>query len=397
MYDSKGVFMTAQEPRQHGHPGRRLRFRRTGRLGLLAAVPVLSAAWSAPAMADPTAPVTCGTVVTSSITLHADLNCTGDGLIIGADGISVSLAGHSITGDGTGTGISSFQHGGLTVSNGTIAGFATGAGLIGLQQTVFDRVTIRDGVGVRATFTEDAKFTGVELYDSRVVVSGSRGTAFDHVIARNAPFLLSEANETSIVGGDLVDSRVDGFESDHVSIVDSELLRSPISYTSTSRDWLIQDNTIRDSAVGLQILNTSPRGRVIGNTFKGNGVGIWVRVGFLDELDGTVIADNTFVDNGAAGVLVDITDVIAQPTMTIGSNRFLHNGFEPSGRTDHLGGAVADGAHIASAAGSMITVADNLANGNAAYGIFAVPGTVVDGGGNKSNGDPLACLGVTCT
>ena len=80
----------------------------------------------------------------------------------------------------------------------------------------------------------------------------------------------------------------------------------------------------------------------------------------------------------------------------INSNRFTANGYRLAGRKDRLGRPVADGLHIAVTAEADVSVADNATRNNASYGIFADPGTVHDGGGNTSVGDPNGCLGVTC-
>src|SRR5689334_23912362 len=40
---------------------------------------------------------TCGSVITKDVTLRADLQCDKDGLIVGADGITINLNGHTIT------------------------------------------------------------------------------------------------------------------------------------------------------------------------------------------------------------------------------------------------------------------------------------------------------------
>ena len=44
--------------------------------------------------------VSCGDVITQDTTLDSDLvNCPGDGVVIGASGITLDLAGHTIDGD----------------------------------------------------------------------------------------------------------------------------------------------------------------------------------------------------------------------------------------------------------------------------------------------------------
>ncbi|OGF22639.1 hypothetical protein A2Y83_00385 [Candidatus Falkowbacteria bacterium RBG_13_39_14] len=45
----------------------------------------------------------CGDTVTSNYILNADLTCTGHGLVVGADGITINGGNHTITGDGGST------------------------------------------------------------------------------------------------------------------------------------------------------------------------------------------------------------------------------------------------------------------------------------------------------
>ncbi|RSN11752.1 hypothetical protein DMB42_14405 [Nonomuraea sp. WAC 01424] len=67
--------------------------------------------------------VACGDVLTTNTTLTADLTCPGDALTIGADNVDLDLNGHTITGSGTGKGLTLFSRVGATVRNGTIGGF----------------------------------------------------------------------------------------------------------------------------------------------------------------------------------------------------------------------------------------------------------------------------------
>src|SRR5919197_5142857 len=55
--------------------------------------------------ADPTTTTTttnpaCGQVVSGNVTLTSNLNCAGDGLIVGADHTVISLNGYSLSGPG---------------------------------------------------------------------------------------------------------------------------------------------------------------------------------------------------------------------------------------------------------------------------------------------------------
>jgi parallel beta-helix repeat protein len=75
---------------------------------------------------EPThAQVTCGDVITSNTLLTQDLTCTADGLRIGADGVTLDCAGHTIRGPGTtvGTGVSVAGVSGVTITGCHLAGF----------------------------------------------------------------------------------------------------------------------------------------------------------------------------------------------------------------------------------------------------------------------------------
>ena len=57
--------------------------------------------------------------------LHADVTCKGNGVIVGANDVTIDLNGHTLAGNKTGIGISMTTFPGTQVRNGTIKGFAT--------------------------------------------------------------------------------------------------------------------------------------------------------------------------------------------------------------------------------------------------------------------------------
>lgn len=113
-----------------------------------------------------TVSLTCGSTVTTSVTLANDLtNCPGRGLTIGAANVTVNLNGHTIDGQGSfyGVYVGSASD---TVENGTIHNFSIGVQLFG------------DGSkaeNLRISNVED----GLDVADSHHVVSGNTifGTA----------------------------------------------------------------------------------------------------------------------------------------------------------------------------------------------------------------------------
>jgi hypothetical protein len=76
-----------------------------------------------------TAITTCATTVTTNAALAGDLVCSGDGIVVGAPGITIDLKGHTIRGDGGTDDYGIDDTGGhdrVTVKNGTIRGFYDG-------------------------------------------------------------------------------------------------------------------------------------------------------------------------------------------------------------------------------------------------------------------------------
>ena len=69
----------------------------------------------------------CGTTITTDLTLNSDFTCSGNGITIGADGITLDCAGHSIIGSGTDlndyTGIYLFGRTGVTIKNCVVTKF----------------------------------------------------------------------------------------------------------------------------------------------------------------------------------------------------------------------------------------------------------------------------------
>jgi hypothetical protein len=106
----------------------------SSRFALVAvAVLGLCALAGAPAQAG-LAPISCGDTITSDTTLDADLiNCQSNGIIIGADDVTLDLNGHTIDGvrhptcdpssDFCGAGIGVAGHRGVVVKNGSIRQF----------------------------------------------------------------------------------------------------------------------------------------------------------------------------------------------------------------------------------------------------------------------------------
>ena len=118
---------------------------RVPRLALVAGLGLFVAVSGAEAANAPA--VTCGATLTTSTTLSADLvNCPGTALVVGADGITVDLAGHTISGTNAAgsEGIASDGHSKVRIVGGRITDFrVNGVGIRGGSGNVVRGVTVR--------------------------------------------------------------------------------------------------------------------------------------------------------------------------------------------------------------------------------------------------------------
>jgi Periplasmic copper-binding protein (NosD) len=339
----------------------------------------------------------CGSTLVASVTLSADLNCAGDAYTIGAPGITIDLAGFRIIGNGTGVAVRDSGQDNLTVAKGTISGFASGLSLSNVSGVSVSDMTIRDGQAIIAKTVSGLK-VGSSEFRSTVVLIGqnSPSPVLAGVIFRSTGITLSQANNAQLTGSDLLDTTVNGSESTAVVVQGNVFVRSALGYGVNSTGWRITNNSFVNGTVGLDVGPASPGASIFNNSFVGNNLGIALHTTNMLELNGTSIVRNSFYNNGAAGILFDSTGFTGSPTIKISGNQFFHNGFNPAGRTDRLGRPVADGLHTATTAGSQIVIAGSETFVNATFGISSDPGTVVDGGGNESDGDPSGCSGVFC-
>jgi Right handed beta helix region len=105
-----------------------MRFRHAPTATCLLLGAALAAAPAAGAAPPRATVVACGTQLTTSVRLAADVVCpTGGGIALAADGIELNLNGHRLVGPGTGSGTGVFVDArDVTVRNGTVVGWGTG-------------------------------------------------------------------------------------------------------------------------------------------------------------------------------------------------------------------------------------------------------------------------------
>jgi parallel beta-helix repeat protein len=207
-----------------------------------------------PAWADDETTVGCGDVITKSIKLVNDLNCTGIGLEVGAPKITIDLNGHTIAGNGGPKatfgikngpgGMSGTGHSGVEIKNGTVTGFLRGIRLgagadrnrveriratgnfVGIDAEGVDRVRVSDsgtrngGIGIGLSSVTNARVErnaalnntlGIDLVGTSTGTLLRRNRAVNNTVGINVD---SSATATRIENNDANINGDDGIEVD---------------------------------------------------------------------------------------------------------------------------------------------------------------------------------------
>lgn len=387
----------------------------------LATSPVVSTKASSPS---------CGDMITVNTTLHSDLiNCPGNGIVMGADNITLNLNGHTLAGVGVSSTCAPSQdcdagvdnlagHSGVMILGGTILGFRFGVRARGVHDNVVEDVSAshnaRFGIFVQnstETSIEGSSMSGngisglllTDSQDSSLRSNSVTGSHGYGIFLRNVSDSLVHdntlvGNDHGIGGEGLAHDSIRGNSISHSggSSLDVGGTNNRIEHNRLSENGdgivtpgdnnLISYNVISGTGFygfpdaggfGL-ILDGAKHTTVIGNSITG-GRGPAIYVTSLDsptpsrdnEISRNVansrLDTGIIVDNGATGTVIE-------------RNRASGNGD--------------DGIRVSVAS---TTLTGNIANNNNDLGIEAVPG-VVDGGGNRAagNGNPAQCLNIVC-
>jgi parallel beta-helix repeat protein len=375
----------------------------------------------------------CGATITVDTVLTSDLiDCPDDGLVVGANGVTLDLNGHTISGDGLlatscapdavcDVGVSDVvPHRGVTIKGGRVQGFDVGVLVVG---GVGDRLQ-------RMNTMHNSSFGAVErnMTRSQVVHSSSSDDGTSGILVLDSTDMRLDHDSVNGSHGygmplfRLVNSRVEENvldRNDHGILLQSSrgstVRRNRISHSGGSSLDVGQsqfnrlvNNVITDNGDGV-ILTESQDNEVSGNVITRTGMyGFPDTGGFGVILDGA--ADNVLHDNvvvGGRGPAIFVTSLDAADTSdrnTVARN--VANSASDSGIVVSNGasgnvithntanGSGDDGIHVDSLGNA---VSRNTADDNHDLGIEAVDGTV-DRGGNHAdgNGNPAQCVGVRC-
>jgi parallel beta-helix repeat protein len=190
----------------------------------------------------PSTNAACGQVVEGLVELNSDLNCSGDGLIVGAEGTTLRLNDHTIKGpghDSSKVGISIGNKDGVRIEGkGTIERFQAGIFSSGAKETSITSVNLKGNqIAVFSTGTDNLQASqnmitgnsigfashssnGLELTGNLVTGNQLSGitlnTTDDSLISKNnvreshnGIFLDSESNDNIIESNDVLRNTVD--------------------------------------------------------------------------------------------------------------------------------------------------------------------------------------------
>lgn len=277
------------------------------------------ASWAVPATAQAAPAIECGTVLTTNTTLTADLiGCSGDGLVIGAAGITIDLAGHTVAGDGVpntngfDAGIRDTGFADITVTGGAVSGFDRGVWLTSAAHSRVAGMTVH-GQGNRGIMIEASDASQVvadSAYDngaSGIAIVDSQGVE----VTQNR----SHANPTGVrlqgSSGALVTGNTLYGNDNAVQVVDGA------TGNTISRNRL-DDAT--GAAVEMQFSNYNT---ISSNVSSGANGGI-----ILEAADDNVITDNQQLNGiGPDGIGIQIygnRNLVARNTVV----NFIRYGIE---------------------------------------------------------------------
>jgi parallel beta-helix repeat protein len=286
--------------------------------------------------------VQCGDVITQDTRLDSDLiDCPGNGVTIGAANIRLDLAGHTVDGSGSGTGVDNTGgYDGVKIENGSIKDFGSGVFLNGAAGNQLRELVLSNGsAGIVLANSVESRVEKNSTSDY-----GSWGLVL-FVSNRNRIEKNSFTNSSfrGAYGLQLLDSDGNAIEKNFAS----HSFAAAFDIFAGSDDNNVDKNTGSDSFFGLSVQDADR------NILTKNVV--------------SLATDGIFLDNRSEGTLISANEA-----------------FQNSD----------DGIHVEDAAA---TLTRNTANDNGDLGIEAVPG-VTDGGGNRAtgNGNPAQCVNVSC-
>ena len=230
----------------------------------------------------------CGATILDDLKLDHDLLCTGDGLIVGSDGIRIDLNGYTLSGSGVGAGIAVTGRTNISISGGTVTNFA-----VAVRVNTSTDVVIKQNEFV-------ANPEGIDL-QAGSVGNMIKDNAFQDSITRGI-MLRSNSRENDIKNNTFTGNRVGILVFGGVNntlkqniISGSTLAGIRINVIATGN--VLKDNRVTSNVVGIEFLVT-PTGSAIGNELNENTIAT-NDCGLKGPTAGNDLKNNSFEGNVA--------------------------------------------------------------------------------------------------
>ena len=230
----------------------------------------------------------CGMTIIENLTLDHDQTCTGDGLVVGADGITIDLNGHTLAGLGSGVGIVVTGRRDVTIAGGTITNFAVGVRMTTSTDVVIKQMAF---VGNPEGIDLQSGSIGNTIKDSAFRSSATRaimlrGNVLDNDIKHNT----FTANRVGILMFGGVDNTVKD------NIISGSTLAG-IRFNVLATGNVVKDNQVTSNLAGIEFLVT-PTGSATGNELKANLIAA-NGCGLKGPTGGNAFIENLFQGNTA--------------------------------------------------------------------------------------------------
>jgi|tagenome__1003787_1003787.scaffolds.fasta_scaffold20945952_3 parallel beta-helix repeat protein len=355
--------------------------------------------------------VTCGQTIVANTKLANDLiDCPSNGIVIGADNITLDLNGHVIDGDASefagcppdepcDLGVFSSGFDGVTIKGGTVREFTFGVILDGAENARLSRLALNDNLwsGLLVAGTAHSTVEGLSVTGNGLTTDQAGIDVFDsHDLAIERNSVVGNGDIGFYIIG-LENSRIDG----------NSVARNPETGILMEGN---QNNLTRNrfSENGDAIVVSGDRNTVAANQVSGStcdddcGFGVSLEGG-----TGNVIERNVITHLHQAAIRVASFESEGGPPTT--GNTVSANLIHASDIDGVLVEATATDTTVArnlvigsgddaiDVDNAKTTLTGNITLRNGDLGIEAVPG-VTDGGANKAhaNGNAAQCTNVVC-
>lgn len=269
----------------------------------------------------------CGSTITQDTTLTADIGpCPNNGLIIGADNITLNLNQHHIFGTpntGDGVGVLLTGRSGVTVTGGTVRAFDAGVLIEGGSGNSVDNMAVLDNIGRATAFPPDfpasPAIPGTRAGDG-IAIESSRGNRIKgNIVRNNGPFAgiglytlidsdhprtTAGPSSGNLIEGNLVEDNIVGRT--NLGFTDNDGIRLE---NNSSGNFILRNTVRRNGLDGIALFAGSSFNNVQYNTVNDNGFfRVATRRGsgiiLFNNANGNQVNGNTVFNNADNGIVL---------------------------------------------------------------------------------------------